>query len=79
MNEEQASVVIRKIFNECVDDFSRMQLKSDESTDLRKQDFSQNDNQKQSQTLSQVRRAFDDLVGKIESGSGDKFEESAPV
>ena len=44
MNEEQASVLIRKIFNECVDDFSRMQLKSDESTDLMKQDFSQSDN-----------------------------------
>ena len=48
MNEEQASAVIRKIFGECADDFSRMQLKSDESTDFRKQELTQNDNQKQS-------------------------------
>ena len=31
MNEEQASAIIRKIFNECVDEFSRMQLDYDPS------------------------------------------------
>ena len=31
MNEDQASSVIRKIFSECVDEFSSMQLNSDQS------------------------------------------------
>ena len=80
MNEEQASAIIRKIFNECVDEFSRMQLDHDPSDgENLKQDSIQISEQKESQTLSQVRKAFYDLVQKMESEAGNDFESSEPV
>ena len=77
MNEDQASTVIRKIFDECVDDFTSMQLSQD-LTDF-ESDLTENSSDvSKSQTLSQIKEAFDDLMQKIES-EGLAAEKSSPI
>lgn len=65
MDEDQAKNLINEIFSECVDEFSRMQLTKNQS-DLEKEISQQSSDSDKSQTLNQVKEAFDELVLKIE-------------
>ena len=66
INEEQAGAEIRRIFDECFDEFASSQFGAAGSTDTG-DDSTTGSADAKTKTLDQIKRAFDHLVLKIEN------------